>query len=253
MTTLSKTVVRAGAVLFFAAPAAVLAQQDKDQEWQYEAGPTLWATSLSGYLRPSPVAPVAHFNSGFSDMRLNAAGFGFEANKGRWGVLAAITGIDQQQHSEPLQHGHDGKTTPDGSHSVGELAGMYRLSYDSVTTFDLVAGIRYTSLDMDITQPPQMAPFSCAKCSHNEHWTDAIAGFRVKHQLAERWWLDAYADYGGGGSKSTWQARLGATWQIDDGINARFGYRVLSTDYETNQLLYNLKISGIYAGMTMRF
>jgi opacity protein-like surface antigen len=254
MTASFKAAWRAGAVMLaVAASAAVPAQEIPSENWQYEAGPTLWATSLSGYLRPSPRAPVAHFNSDFSDMRLNAAVFSFEAGKGRWGVLAELYGIDQSQASDPLQHGQDGKSVPDGSHSLVQLAGLYRLSFDPATHFDLLAGIRYSSLDMDVTQPQELAPFSCAKCSHNEHWTDVIAGFRVQHKLADHWWLDAYGDYGSGDSKSTWQARLGATYQIDDGISAKFGYRILSTDYETNQLLYNLKTSGLYAGISMRF
>jgi opacity protein-like surface antigen len=253
MTLSCKACLQAGVAMLALAACAATAQETNGDVWQYQAGPTLWATSLTGYLRPSQRAPVAHFNGGFPDLRLNAGGFQLQGGQGRWGVLAEIISIDQAQSSDPLQHGNPGKSKPDGSYSVGELVGLYRLSYDPNTHFDFLAGVRYSSLDMDVTQPKELAPYSCAKCSHNEHWTDAIAGFRVEHKLAERWWLTAYADYGGGGSNSTWQALLGATWQVDEGMDARFGYRVLSTDYEKNQLLYNLKTSGIYAGLGIRF
>jgi opacity protein-like surface antigen len=244
-----------GAVLAVAAPCA-MAQTPaplEDELWQYEVGPFIWATGMSGYIRPSQRAPLAHFNNSFSDLRLNAGGFGMEAGRGRWGVLASVTSIGQSQDSDPLQSGSNAKTMPDGSYTVLDLAAAYRLSYDPDTHFDLVAGLRYSSLDMDVTQPPYVAPTSCVKCSHNEHWTDGIAGFKVEHRMGPNWMINAYADIGGGASKTTWQALLGASWRLDDGVYAKFGYRVLSVDYDIDRLLYNLKTSGLYAGVTMRF
>jgi hypothetical protein len=229
------------------------AQELPAPAWQYEAGPSIWATGASGYLRPGAGAPIAHFNDGFSDMRLNAAIIQLEAGRGPWGGLATIYSIDQSRDSDPLQHGQPGKTSPDGTMNVVDLLGAYRLSDDPDMHFDILVGIRYYSLDMDVTQPASLAQVSCVKCHHNEHWTDGIAGFRAEHRLSPDWSLNVQADYGGGGSKTTWQGLLGATWRIDDGISARFGYRVLSTDYEITRLYYKLKTAGLYAGMTMRF
>jgi hypothetical protein len=229
------------------------AQEIPAQDWQFEAGPSIWATGVSGYLRPSAGAPVAHFNDGFSDMRLNAAIIALEAGRGRWGGLATVYSIDQSHDSDPLQHGQPGKTSPDGTMNVVDLLGAYRLSDDPDTHFDILVGIRYSSLDMDITQPASLAQVSCLKCRHNEHWTDGIAGFRADHRLSPDWMLNVQADYGGGGSKTTWQALIGTTWRIDDGMAAHFGYRVLSEDYEITRLYYKLKTAGLYAGLTMRF
>lgn len=233
--------------------AAAPAQEIPAPDWQFEAGPDIWATGVSGYIRPSAAAPVAHFNDSFSDMRLNAAVIHVEAAQGPWGVLATLYSIDQSRESDPLQHGLPGKTSPDGTMNVVDLAGAYRLSDDPETHFDLLAGIRYYSLDLDITQPSSVANVSCLKCMHNEHWTDGIAGFRAEHRLSRDWWINTQADYGGGGSKTTWQALIGLTWHFDEDMTARFGYRVLSTDYEISRLEYNLKTSGLYAGIRMRF
>jgi opacity protein-like surface antigen len=246
---------QSGAAAFALAASAGAWAQSSDDAWQYEVGPSAWATGVSGTMRPSGRAPVAHFNNSQSDLKLNAGSFSAEAIQGRWGILLDITGIDQSHDSNPLQHGQPGKTSPDGSFNLAQLAVAYRLSYDPDTHFDILAGVRYNSLDLDVTQPPSVAPASCVKCTRNQHWTDGIGGFRVERKLTNDWWLTAYADYGGGGSgsNSTWQALLGASYLVDDGITARFGYRVLSVDYEQTQLLYNLKTSGIYAGVAMRF
>ncbi|MGZ5201462.1 MAG: hypothetical protein ACXWC4_16990 [Telluria sp.] len=232
---------------------AAQAQELPTQDWQYEAGPSIWATGVSGYLRPSPAAPVAHFNDGFTDMRLNAAILHVEAGRGPWGVLADIYSIDQSRDSDPLKHGQPGKTSPDGTFNLLDLVGAYRMSNDADTHFDLLVGIRYSSLDLDVTEPASLAQISCTKCHHNEHWTDGIAGFRVEHRLLPDWWLNAQADIGGGGSKTTWQGLIGVTWHFDDGMSAKFGYRVLSMDFENTRLYYNLKTAGLYAGLMMRF
>jgi hypothetical protein len=239
--------------VFSSLPLATYAQQIPAPDWQFEAGPNIWATGVSGYLRPSAGAPVAHFNDSAADMRLNAAIIQLEAGQGRWGGLATLYSIEQSRDSEPLQHGVPGKTSPDGTMNVVDLLGVYRLSDDPDTHFDLLAGIRYSSLDMDVTQPASLAQVSCIKCMHNEHWTDGIAGFRAEHRLAPNWWLNTQADYGAGGSKTTWQGLIGMTWQFDEGTSAKLGYRVLSTDYEVPRLYYKLKTSGIYAGIVMRF
>jgi opacity protein-like surface antigen len=249
-----KNCLQYGAAVFsLAGSAGAWAEPPSDGNWQFEVGPSIWATGVSGTMRPSGRAPVAHFNDSFSDLKLNAGSFSAEAVQGRLGILLDLTGIDQSRDSDQLQPGQPGKTSPDGSYNLAQLAGAYRLSYDPATHFDIIAGGRYNSLDLDVTQPPSVAPASCIKCSHNEHWTDAIAGFRVEHRLEDNWWLTAYADYGGGGSDSTWQAMLGARYQLDEDMTARFGYRILFVDYQKNQLQYNLKTAGIYAGMTMRF
>lgn len=228
-------------------------QYPVDEEWHYDVGPIIWATSVTGDLRPSARSPVAHFENSFSDMKVNAGGFGVEARLGPWGVLGSIVSIGQSHDSEPIQAGSNGKSMPDGTFSVLQLAGAWRLSSDPNTLFDLLAGVRYSSLDMDVNQPAFVAPVSCVKCHHNEHWTDGIAGFKVEHRMFDRWWVTTYADIGGGASKTTWQAMLGARVQFDDGVSGNFGYRVLAIDYQKTELQYNLKTSGIYAGVTMQF
>lgn len=241
------------ALFALAAAGPACAQFPLDDDWSYDVGPIIWATSTTGDMRPSVRSPLAHFSNSFSDMKLNAGGFGIEARSGPWGVLGSIISIGQTHDSEPLEKGSSGKSMPDGTFTVLQLAGAWRLSSDPNTLFDVLAGVRYWSLDEDINQPPSVAPLSCVKCHHNEHWTDGIAGFKVEHRMSERWWVTAYADVGAGASKTTWQALAGVRYQFDDGVSGNFGYRVLSVDYEKTQLLYNLKTSGIYGGVTMQF
>jgi hypothetical protein len=229
------------------------AQRPAQEAWHFDVGPIIWATSTTGHLRPGERSPLARFDNSFADMALNAGGFGVAARRGPWGILGSIVSIGQTHDSEPLARGSTGKSMPDGTYSVLQLAGAWRASSDPDTVFDLLAGLRYSSLDMDVHQPAFVAPVSCLKCQHNDHWADAIAGFKVEHRMSERWWVTAYADVGRGASKTTWQALLGARFQFDEDISGNFGYRVLAVDYEKTELLYNLKNTGIYGGVTMQF
>jgi opacity protein-like surface antigen len=78
-------------------------------------------------------------------------------------------------------------------------------------------------------------------------------GVRATHKISERWSLVGYADIGAGCTKTSWQAIAGANYTFSKNMIAKFGYRVLDVDYENSRLQINLKTSGPYGGLGIRF
>ena len=94
-------------------------------------------------------------------------------------------------------------------------------------------------------------------------WTDPFVGVRLSADLNDRWNLWGQADIGGFGVGSRLsynaQAYLGyRTMVLDKPVILRFGYRVFSQDYESddftgNKFKWDVIQHGPVIGMTMRF
>ena len=82
---------------------------------------------------------------------------------------------------------------------------------------------------------------------------DGIIGARGKRTVSDEWYLNYYADIGGGDSKMTWQAVVGAGYNFKkmDGV---FGYRYLRWNFDKDSVVFDfLKFRGPYAGLTWAF
>src|SRR5262249_44771204 len=84
-------------------------------------------------------------------------------------------------------------------------------------------------------------------------WADVFVGARVNVPIAPRWSFTGYADIGGGGSDSTWQALAAVDYAITPTAVAEFGYRYLKVDYHKDDFLYNMASGGLYTGVGMVF
>jgi len=57
----------------------------------------------------------------------------------------------------------------------------------------------------------------------------------------------------GVGSELTWQVAAGVNYMISPTFTARGGYRILKVDYDKDGVVYDMKTSGIYLGLGIRF
>ncbi|MGZ8212648.1 MAG: hypothetical protein ACXWUH_19255, partial [Burkholderiales bacterium] len=117
-------------------------------------------------------------------------------------------------------------------------------------------GLRYTKLDASADINASLfALTGTAQRSGDKDWTDPIVGLRAVHRIADRWSLDGYADVGGFGVSSdlTWQLSAGVNYEISRTFTARGGYRILKVDYDKGGVVYDMKTSGIYFGLGIRF
>jgi opacity protein-like surface antigen len=78
---------------------------------------------------------------------------------------------------------------------------------------------------------------------------------RFLQPVAEHWTLVSYLDIGGFGvgSDFTWQALVGANYELSKTFAAKFGYRYLGVDYDKDGFVYDMGNSGLYLGLGIRF
>ena len=75
------------------------------------------------------------------------------------------------------------------------------------------------------------------------------------YPLSNKWALTGYADVGGFGvgSDFTWQVGAGAVYKYSDKYSIKFGYRLLSVDYNKDGFVYDMKSDGLFVGMGVKF
>jgi len=62
-----------------------------------------------------------------------------------------------------------------------------------------------------------------------------------------------YADAGTGGTKYSWQLYGGVNYNFSKTIVGKLGYRVLTQNYQKTNFLYNVRTSGVFAGVGIKF
>jgi opacity protein-like surface antigen len=224
--------------------------------WQFEATPYFWAAGMSGWGRIGSRTPTVKFDPSFSDIWKNldfGAMGSFEARKGRWGILFDSIYVKLGQESDPLLRGDLGTAKLKVSQTILQLAGAYRVYDSPVTPIDVLAGVRYTYLDSDLSfSKSRLLPDGTDRSNHVD-WTDGFVGVRGAYYLTDKWSLIGYADVGGGGTDYSWQLAAGTNYEFTKSLVGKLGYRIISMKYETSNFLYDVKTEGVYIGLGIRF
>ncbi len=125
-------------------------------------------------------------------------------------------------------------------------AGGYNLVDNGKYSLDLLGGARYINVDV----PLKFRRLGRKTTPSGDLW-DGIVGVRGKVNLADKWYLNYYADGGTGDSSSTWQGLAGLNYQFDK-FEAGFGYRYLTWNMNDRDL-EDLTVKGPYAGVRFLF
>jgi hypothetical protein len=233
--------------------------------WQFEATPYIWAAGTSVSTRLGASIPMANLQGSVSSRISSSTRAGvmgiFEIRRGRWGILLDLWQLKVSNDAQPVLRGALGQASLDTTQSVAQLAAAYRVWDHQTTPVDAVVGARYSYLKADIALSPSLLLPEGARFSYSTHWPDAFMGVRVAHALSDRWGLVGYADIGGGTTKKSWQALVGANYTFSKNISAKFGYRIFNMDFEKSRVIsvvgadlrLDMKTSGVYAGLSYKF
>lgn len=224
-------------------------------DWQFEATPYFWAAGLNGWTRIGARTPTVKIDPSFSDVWRNldfGAMGSFEARNGRWAAIFDSVYVKVSATSDPLLGGTS--TAQVGlKEAILQLAGAYRVFDSAVVPIDVVAGVRYAYLYGDLSLSKGAIIPGGSGRHDSVNWTDGFVGIRAAYRFSERWSLIGYADAGAGGTKHSWQFISSVNFNISKRFVARFGYRIIGMDYENTNFLYNVKTSGMFAGVGVRF
>jgi hypothetical protein len=217
-----------------------------------------------------------------------------EARKDKWSVMAdliylklggfdATTTLNRSlEPSLDLSGGLKGFTLSDDLGPSGEgglkldtnadmkawvvtLYGGYSIVQTEKAKLDLVAGVRYLDLEMDvrektsalleldlIRQDIEKARQSVRETSISGEVWDGLVGVRGTAVLSKDWYLSYLADIGTGDSDVTWQLFVGANRKFPWG-DLMLGYRYLKWELGDDKLVDHLEVNGPIVGAKVWF
>ena len=249
---------RKGVVLTAALMATVLlcapafAAGDKgDDAWRFSLAPFyLWAVTIDGDVGIGPVDTEIKID--FDKVFDNLEGLftaHLEAENGRWG---AIFDIDYLNLGSTAGLPAGGEIKADVKGGIAEIDGFYRIKRD-VHFFDILAGFRYTALDVDVDIRPGPS------AGVDQNWWDPLVGGRWTWNFGKQWQFAARGDIGGFGvgSDFTWNASGLFIWQPWKHVSLAAGYRALDQDYEDgsgrDRFKWDVTMHGPLAGINFRW
>lgn len=89
--------------------------------------------------------------------------------------------------------------------------------------------------------------------SGDTSWTDGFVGLRWEPMQTQTWSAWVRGDIGGGGSDSVWLAEVGGGYHFGSRWTGYLAYRVLDTDFSGDDLVYDVRESGIAFGFGLSF
>lgn len=224
--------------------------------WEFRLQPYGWLTGIDGTTGPAgfPSEIDAGFDDVFDVLEM-AAALQFEARRGRWGFMADLFYAELGSSGTlpgPLQTNVD----VDFEQLLGEFVVLYRVNESTDSFVDLYAGVRYNSINLDLTATSTgtLLPIGGTR-SADKSWTDPIIGIRTQWEINPNWYLAAKGDIGGFGVDSdfTWNLQASVGYRFNESVSLEVGYRYFDTDYSDSGFTYDIVQSGALIGLNFMF
>lgn len=234
------------------------ADVNSSDKWEFQIAPYAWLAGQKGTVATLPGLPAADIKVDFYDDilgNINFAGMlAGEARKGHFGMFMDIMYTDiEAEDSTPLGIYYSSVTSQTKSWVVSG-AGLYRLFENQRQFLDAIGGIRYWSVDTDLTLEAGLFPKR--KISNDESWVDPIIGLKGLSPLGNsKFFISGTLVIGGFGvgSDFMWDANINLGYQWTQGFSTIVGYRYLDVDYEKDDFLYDVAQDGLVLGLSWRF
>jgi hypothetical protein len=230
------------------------------QSWEFQVTPYAWLAGIDGNLGtvPVPNIPPQKVSLSFGDIwdDLDYAGMLYaSARRGPWVILLDAT--TAKTTSEEAGGGVVvNKVTIESKTSNVALAAGRTVSSSPTHRVDVYAGGRawWLKNDFKVETVPGTVPGPIGADS-DASWIDPIVGVAGNYRIAERWELFGSAEVGGFGvgAKNEWSLAGGANYVVNDRFAVTGGWRILSVDYDSGGIVYDVDQSGPLIGATFRF
>ncbi|MCG8054950.1 MAG: hypothetical protein JAY94_04650 [Candidatus Thiodiazotropha endolucinida] len=241
----------------------VLAQThstESQDQWHYTGAVYLWGASLGGRTLNGSEAEV-EFSQLIDSLEMGFMG-AFEARKGMYSIFTDMIYLDFAASDTanlsipvgPVQLPVKTATELDQTVKILTLGGGYEIYAAGHNRLDLIGGLRYFDIDMDLYMALEsLGPGQSRTVSESPTSWNGIVGLKGRTSLSEHWYLPYNIDVGTGESKLTWHASAGIGFQAGNAWDLWLLYRHLELDLDSTRLIDKIDMSGPTMGVIYRW
>jgi hypothetical protein len=229
------------------------AEPSPTNDWQHGVTLYLWLPSLDGefkyQLEDGDSLPIDA--SQILDA-LNMAFMGaYEARKDKWSFIGDLIYLNLSNDKDRETIGYSNVNLKLKGWQVG-LYGGYNLYQTSRSSLDMLAGLRYLTIETEAKLTSDLELLPDLNLTRNADVWDGIIGFRGRTNINENWFIPYHADVGAGDSDLTWQGMAGIGYQAGWG-DTILVYRHLEWDQGEDKLMQSLSFTGPAIAVKFRF
>ncbi len=218
-------------------------------EWESSATLYLWLPSVDGTMKydfPESEDPLPVDSSAILDALEMTFMGAFETRNDKIMFLADVVYLDLGNTKTTTINFPKNKTLEGDVEQNLEgwqvaLYGGYNIMQTNSINLDLIGGMRYLSIDTDITLSTQNR--EPLKLSRNSDFLDVVAGVRGKFNITKNWFIPFHADVGTGQSELTYQLISGVGYAANWGDVTLF-YRHLGWSQSDEELFNDFILTG---------
>jgi len=228
--------------------------------WQFSAALYLWGADVGGETRSGSTIEV-DFGNIVDNLEMAFMGT-FQARKGKWSLLTDVIYLDisaDNTVNATVQGGAGPinvttRADLDLTGWVLQFAGTYNLLTKGMSTLDVLGGVRYLDIDMDLDASlDALGPGRSRTLSESDSVWDGMIGVTGNISLSKRWYIPYYLDVGTGESDFTWQAVGGIGFRAAKWVDLALVYRYLAWNFDSDMAIDDLDFSGPAFGAIFRF
>lgn len=221
--------------------------------WEHQFSIYGWLPTLEGTLKYQLPGEDGDTESDFSAIDTLDAVFmaSYEVRKEKWSFLTDLIYLGMSG-GEVVGSGSITETAFQEEFTAWLVSvyGGYNTIDTDHATLDIIAGMRYFSLDMDATiDLPLIDPISL---SPSFEAYNAVVGIKGSVDLNENWYIPYLFDIGGGDSDLTWQAQASIAYQFDWG-DVLATYRYIHYEKDDSGLVEDFDMYGPKVGVIFHF
>lgn len=238
-------------------PPSIAGDSNDNSEWEIHLAPYFWLAGMQGTVSTRAGLPNADIDLDFFDDIFDDLDGSLmlvvEAKKGSWGIFTDFEYVDLvSEDSSPAGRLYSSIEVETES-LLFTAAGFYRVIERNSSFVDIMAGLRYWSVETDITLTGAL--LADRSLSNNEDWTDPFFGTKFKTPLGQsEFYCSGYMLIGGLGISSDYFAdfnvNLGYHWSKS--FSTTLGFRVLDVKYDEEDFLYDVTQAGPILSLSWR-
>ncbi len=225
---------------------------EENNSWKHSLTIYGWLPSFDGttnYTIPGDGNdPDEEVESSFVD-KLDMVFMGsYEARKNKWSFLidAIYLKMSDSQNASLLNGRVPVASEQELDTWVVGAYGGYNIFETGSSSMDMIAGVRYLSLDVDVSflRLPSIGVF--------QEFYDGVIGVKGHVDLSENWYVPYLVDIGAGDSELTWQGEASIGYRFGWG-DVLATYRYIHYEKDDSRLIKDLDMYGPKVGVVFHF